>query len=403
MYLYPSKSPSALRVRAAAAGALSLGHAQPSAPPRSNYIMIPPVRCAFVSAIRLGSAPRVLINRSLNAPGWALFVSIWAISGKASAGEPVGPVAPTLLSRPPRRPPSGARQRGAWEGTARHWLVHETERRDQLGPPDSGKAPPRWAPRAVQPALPCPARAARCESPEGPRVPLARQLRAAPAPAGARNLAGACAAQPTGAPAAAGTAEDREDPVRANRAPQHLLALEGSAGTPGIPPSAVLPGAVPQPLQVLSFALSACSLSSDSTAGAGVLGQSTAGVRTARSSRLEPPALYESGRALSGRGQRGAIVLALNSLGLPALGGILVPTPGVRRGTARTPRPPPTPLSRLGPSSASSRSALPRPYPVPGSRRLLEAPGGADFYAGAKGTGAGAGWRVEAENPGASL
>ena len=52
--------------------------------------------------------------------------------------------------------------------------------------------------------------------------------------------------------------------MRANRAPQHLLAPEASAGTPGIPPSAVLPGAVPQPLQVLSFALSACSLSSDS-------------------------------------------------------------------------------------------------------------------------------------------
>lgn len=52
--------------------------------------------------------------------------------------------------------------------------------------------------------------------------------------------------------------------MRAIRAPQHLLAPEGSAGTPGIPPSAVLPGAVPQSLQVLSFALSACSLSSDS-------------------------------------------------------------------------------------------------------------------------------------------
>lgn len=52
--------------------------------------------------------------------------------------------------------------------------------------------------------------------------------------------------------------------MRASRAPQHLLAPEGSAGTPGIPPSAVLPGAVPQSLQVLSFALSACSLSSDS-------------------------------------------------------------------------------------------------------------------------------------------
>uniref|UniRef100_A0A8C0AK37 Tumor protein p53-inducible protein 11 n=1 Tax=Bos mutus grunniens TaxID=30521 RepID=A0A8C0AK37_BOSMU len=105
--------------------------------------------------------------------------------GTPLLGSPGGPVPPTPLSRPPRRPPSGARQPGAWEGTARHWLVRGTERRDQLGPPDSGKPRPHRAPRAVQPVLPCPAPRGRRDV----RRPRARvpQLRAAPAPAGATN------------------------------------------------------------------------------------------------------------------------------------------------------------------------------------------------------------------------
>ena len=41
-----STESSAPQVPAAAAGAQSLGHAQPCAPPPSNYIMVPPARCA---------------------------------------------------------------------------------------------------------------------------------------------------------------------------------------------------------------------------------------------------------------------------------------------------------------------------------------------------------------------
>lgn len=90
------------------------------------------------------------------------------------------PVPPTSLSRPPQRPPSGARQPGAWEGTARHWLLRGTERRDQRGLPDSGKPRPLWVLRAAQPgpSLPCPAPAARCERPRV-RGPPTRQLCAA--------------------------------------------------------------------------------------------------------------------------------------------------------------------------------------------------------------------------------
>lgn len=60
------------------------------------------------------------------------------------------PVPPTPLPPAPAAT-LGARQPGAWEGTARHWLQRSTERRDQSGPPDSGKPRPGWVPRTVQP------------------------------------------------------------------------------------------------------------------------------------------------------------------------------------------------------------------------------------------------------------
>lgn len=158
------------------------------------------------------------------------------------AGEPRSAGPPSPLSRPPRRPPSGARQPGAWEGTARHWLVRGTERRDQRGPPDSGKARPRRAPRAVQPGPALPARAARCEAPRPPR-PRARQLRAAPAPACASNVSSAPRrrAQPR-------TFPSRRRPVPAQRSaaqPSGLLRPRDRWGQRGCP--ARKPGA-PGPL-----------------------------------------------------------------------------------------------------------------------------------------------------------
>ena len=50
----PAESPSR-HVRAAATGAQSLGHAQPCASPRSNYIMVPPARGAWQRRGRLCS------------------------------------------------------------------------------------------------------------------------------------------------------------------------------------------------------------------------------------------------------------------------------------------------------------------------------------------------------------
>lgn len=77
--------------------------------------------------------------------------------GKPPLGSPE-PSPPNLVLPPAPAATLGARQPGAWEGTARHWLQRGTERRDQRGPPDSGKPQPRGCRSQSSPALPCPAR-----------------------------------------------------------------------------------------------------------------------------------------------------------------------------------------------------------------------------------------------------
>lgn len=99
--------------------------------------------------------------------------------GKPRPGSP-GARRPQPLS--PSRPAAtlGGEAVGAWEGTARHWLARGTERRDQRGPPDSGKPRPRRTPRAVPPgpALPCPAPRGRRDV----RLPRAQASPGSPAP-----------------------------------------------------------------------------------------------------------------------------------------------------------------------------------------------------------------------------